>query len=68
MEDVQYRGRYDDKCGGYLEDRGGYLEYCGGYHEYRSGSVPWRYSNNKIFGTGKVLNIPDGKHDVPPRF
>ena len=52
---VQYRGRYHDKCGGYLEYRGGYHEYRGGYLEYRGGvqyrggyheyhggcSVPW---------------------------
>ena len=31
MGDVQHRGGYQDKCGGYLEyHRGGYLEYGGG--------------------------------------
>ena len=28
--DVQYRGEYHDKCGGYFEYRGG-VQYLGGY-------------------------------------
>ena len=31
---VQYRGRYHDTCGGYLEYRGGYLEYLGDTQYY----------------------------------
>ena len=36
--DVQYRGAYHDKCGGYLEYGEGYLEHHRGY------SVPWEIS------------------------
>ena len=51
---VQYRGRYHEYCGGYVEYRGG-VQYCGGYHD-KCGDI--------LSTVGGYLEYRGGYHDT----